>query len=143
MADANYPLPGFHFSVDFGGTIINCNEVTGLDMEVEVIEYRAGDDQTFSTQKMSGLKKTSDVTVKKGIFAGDQEYYSWFNEVAMNTPSRKDVVISLLDESHSPVMTWKLLNAWPNKIDSPDMKSDTSEVAVESITIAHEGLTIE
>ena len=45
MADANYPLPGFHFSVDFGGTIINCNEVSGLDMEVEVIEYRAGDDQ--------------------------------------------------------------------------------------------------
>ena len=40
MADANYPLPGFHFSVDFGGTIINCNEVTGLDMDVEVIEYR-------------------------------------------------------------------------------------------------------
>ena len=111
MADANYPLPGFHFSVDFGGTIINCNEVSGLDMEVEVIEYRAGDDQTFSTQKMSGLKKTGDVSVKKGIFAGDQEYYAWFNEVSMNTPSRKDVIISLLDESHSPVMTWKLLNA--------------------------------
>ena len=142
MADANYPLPGFHFSVDFGGTIINCNEVSGLDMEVEVIEYRAGDDQTFSTQKMSGLKKTSDVTVKKGIFAGDQEYYTWFNEVAMNTPSRKDVTISLLDEEHNPVMTWKLLNTWPKKIDSPDLKSDDNSVAIETIEIAHEGLTI-
>ena len=142
MADANYPLPGFLFSVDFGGTIINCNEVSGLDMEVEVIEYRAGDDQTFSTQKMSGLKKTSDVTVKKGIFAGDQEYYTWFNEVAMNTPSRKDVTISLLDEEHNPVMTWKLLNAWPKKIDSPDLKSDDNSVAIETIEIAHEGLTI-
>ena len=59
MADANYPLPGFHFSVDFGGTIINCNEVSGLDMEVEVIEYRAGDDQTFSTQKKNKTEKLS------------------------------------------------------------------------------------
>ena len=143
MADANYPLPGFHFSVDFGGTIINWNEISGLDMEVEVIEYRAGDDQTFSTQKMSGLKKTGDVSVKKGIFAGDQECYAWFNEVSMNTPSRKDVIISLLDESHSPVMTWKLLNAWPKKIDSPDLKSDDNSVAIETIEIAHEGLTIE
>ena len=101
MADANYPLPGFHFSVDFGGTIINCNEVSGLDMEVEVIEYRAGDDQTFSTQKMSGLKKTRMLQLKRN-FAGDQEYYNWFNEVAKNTPSRKDVTISLLDEELQP-----------------------------------------
>ena len=135
MADANYPLPGFHFSVDFGGTIINCNEVSGLDMEVEVIEYRAGDDQTFSTQKMSGLKKTGDVSVKKGIFAGDQEYYAWFNEVSMNTPSRKDVIISLLDESHSPVMTWKLLEI--------STIFGMTLVAIETIEIAHEGLTIE
>ena len=143
MADSAYPLPGFHFSVDLGGTIINCSEVSGLDIELDVIEYRDGNSQTFSTQKMSGLRKSSDVTVKKGIFADDQEFYEWFNAVQMNTPERKDVTISLLDEEHSPVMTWKLLNAWPNKIDSPDMKSDTSEVAIESITIAHEGLTIE
>ncbi|MDB4533898.1 phage tail protein [Vicingaceae bacterium] len=143
MADNAYPLPGFHFSVDLGGQIINCSEVSGLDIELDVIEYRDGNSQTFSTQKMSGLRKSSDVTVKKGIFADDKDYYEWFNAVAMNTPERKDVTISLLDEEHAPVMTWKLINAWPKKIASPDMKSDSSEVAIESIEIAHEGVTIE
>lgn len=143
MADNAYPLPGFHFSVDLGGTIINCSEVSGLDIELDVIEYRDGNSQTFSTQKMSGLKKYSDITIKKGVFVDDKQYYEWLNAVQMNTPERKDVTISLLDEEHAPVMTWKLLNAWPKKIASPDMKSDSSEVAIETIEIAHEGLTIE
>lgn len=144
MADNNYPLPGFHFSVDLGGTIINCSEVSGLDIEVDVIEYRNGNAPApYTKQKMSGLRKSSDVSVKKGIFASDKQFYEWFNAVQMNTPVRKDVTISLLDETNSPVMTWKLLNAWPKKIASPNLKSDSSEVAIESIDISHEGLSIE
>lgn len=143
MADNAYPLPTFHFSVDLGGQIMNCSEVSGLDIELDVVEYRNGNSPTFSTQKMSGLRKGADVTIKKGVFAHDSDYYAWFNAVAMNTPERRDVTISLLDEAHSPIMTWKLANAWPNKITSPDMKSDSSEVAIESIQIVHEGVTIE
>ena len=143
MADNNYPLPGFHFSVDLGGVIMNCSEVSGLDMELEEISYRYGAEQTFGTQKMSGLRKGSDVEIKKGIFADDKDYYEWFNEVAMNTPVRKDVTISLLDEEHTPVMTWKLINAWPKKISGPSLKSDGNEVAIESMTIVHEGITVE
>ena len=143
MADNNYPLPGFHFSVDLGGVIMNCSEVSGLDMELEEISYRDGAEQTFGTQKMSGLRKGSDVEIKKGIFADDKDYYEWFNEVAMNTPVRKDVTISLLDEEHTPVMTWKLINAWPKKISGPSLKSDGNEVAIESMTIVHEGITVE
>ncbi|MCD6066913.1 MAG: phage tail protein [Bacteroidetes bacterium] len=143
MAENAYPMPSFHFSVDLGGTIINCSEVSGLDIELDVIEYRDGNSQTFSKQKMSGLRKSSDVTVKKGLFKDDKQYYTWFNAVQMHVPERKDVTISLLDEAHAPVMTWKLLNAWPKKISSPSMKSDSSEVAIETIEIAHEGCTIE
>jgi phage tail-like protein len=143
MADNLYPVPGFHFSVDLGGQVINCSEVSGLDIELDVIEYRDGASPTFSTQKMSGLRKSSDVTIKKGVFESDQDYYEWFNKVSMNEPERIDVTISLLDDQHAPVMTWKLNKAWPKKIASPDMKSDSSEVALETIEIAHEGLTIE
>jgi len=143
MANPAYPLPRFHFSVDFGGTIMNCAEVTGLSVELDVIEYRDGNSQVFSTQKMSGLRKAGDITLKKGVFMSDNQYYQWFDLVKMNTPERKDVTISLLDEDHNPVMTWKLLNAWPKKVSSPDLKSDASEVAIETIELAHEGLTIE
>jgi phage tail-like protein len=144
MADNAYPLPTFHFSVDFGGgQIMNCSEVSGLDIELDVVEYRNGNSPIFSTQKMSGLRKGADVTIKKGVFANDLDYYAWFNAVKMDTPERRNVTIILLNEEATPVMTWKLANAWPSKITSPDMKSDSSEVAIESIQIVHEGVTIE
>jgi phage tail-like protein len=60
----------------------------------------------------------------------------------MNTIERQNVVIKLLDEAGKPTMTWTLNNAWPTKISSTDMKSNANEVAVESIEIMHEGLTI-
>jgi phage tail-like protein len=139
MAENEYALPGFHFSVDFGGTIMNCSEVSGLDMETDVIEYRDGNSNIFTTQKMSGLQKFSDITLKKGVFVDDVEFHDWFKLVSMHIPERKDVTISLLDEAAAPVMTWKLINAWPKKVSAPDMKSDASEVAIETIEIVHEG----
>ena len=143
MAENVYPFPSFHFSVDLGGTIINCSEVSGLDSELDEIEYRDGNSPVFSTIKMSGLRKSSNITCKKGVFKDDKQFWEWYNAVQMHVPERRDVTISLLDETHAPVMTWKLLNAWPKKIDSPDLKSDSSEVAFESIEIVHEGVTIE
>jgi phage tail-like protein len=142
MADPNYPLPRFHFRVTFDSTVINCSEVTGLNSELDVIDYRDGASVEFSTQKMSGLRKAGDIVIKKGVFQSDQEYWDWYNSVEMNTPMRKTVTIELLDETHSPVMTWALTNAWPKKVENPDLKSDASEVAVETITIVHEGLSL-
>ncbi len=142
MADPNYPLPRFHFRVTFDSTVINCSEVTGLNTELDVIEYRDGASVLFSTQKMSGLRKFGDIVIKKGVFDSDQAYWDWYSSVEMNTPVRKTVTIELLDETHSPIMTWALTNAWPKKVENPDLKSDASEVAVESITLVHEGLSL-
>lgn len=80
--------------------------------------------------------------MKKGVFANDNGFWDWYNKIKMNTIERQNVVIKLLDESGSPTMTWTLNNAWPTKISSTDLKSDANEVAVESIEIMHEGLTI-
>jgi phage tail-like protein len=80
--------------------------------------------------------------MKKGIYKGDNKFWVWFNEIKMNTIKRKPVTISLLDEAGEPTMVWTLLNAWPIKITSTDMKSDDNAVAIETIEIAHEGLTI-
>lgn len=67
MADPNYPLPRFHFRVTFDATVINCSEVTGLNTELDVIEYRDGASVLFSTQKMSGLRKFGDIVIKKAF----------------------------------------------------------------------------
>ena len=140
---AEYPLPKFHFSVDWGGTNIGFTEVSGLDVETELIEYRHGASPEYSKIKMPGMQKYSNITLKRGSFANDNEYFQWWNTVQLNTIERRDITISLLNETHEPVITWKVKNAFPVKVQSTDLKGDANETAIESMEIAHEGLTIQ
>jgi phage tail-like protein len=140
---ATYPLPKFHFQVQWGGTRIGFTEVTGLNIEHEVIEYREGNSPEYNKIKMPGLHKFGNITLKRGVFASDNDYFTWLNTVKLNTIERRDLTINLLNEEHQPVVTWKVKNAWPVKIQAPDLKSDANEAAIESIELAHEGLVIE
>jgi phage tail-like protein len=143
QGQSTWPLPKFRFSVDFGdGVEVPFQEVSGLDSEAQPIEFRHGDSKLFSTIKMPGIKKFSDVTMKKGIFKGDKKFWDWFSEIKMNTVKRRTVVVSLLDENDTPTMIWTLTNAFPTKITSTDLKSDGDEVAIETMVLAHEGLTV-
>lgn len=117
-------------------------EVSGLDIQSEEIKYRAGDSKVFSVVKMPGMMKFGNVTMKKGVFKGDNKFWDWLNQIKLNTIKRVPVTISLLDESSAPTMVWTLKNAWPTKISSTDLKAEGNEVAIESIEIVHEGLTI-
>jgi phage tail-like protein len=143
--DNVWPLPKFYFTVDLGSqdSTTSFQEVSGLDIEAQPIEYRHGDSPEFSTIKMPGLKKSGNVTLKKGVFVDDNNFWTWFEAIKMNTIARETVVIKLLDEEGNPTMTWTLANAWPTKITGTDLKSDSNEVAVETIELAHEGITIE
>ena len=138
-----YPLPKFHFQVEWGATKIGFTEVSGLDIESEVIEYRDGANPEFTKIKMPGMRKFSNITLKRGTFKSDNEYYDWLNTVKLNTIERRDITISLLNEEHEPVVVWKVKNAWPSKIQSTDLKADSSETAIETMELAHEGLAIQ
>ena len=140
---ATYPIPKFHFRVEWGGTRIGFTEVTGLEVSTDVIEYRDGASPDYSKIKMPGMQKFGNITMKRGTFAHDNEYYNWWNTHALNTVERRDLTISLLNEKHEPVVVWKVKNAWPVKVQSTDLKGDGNEVAIETIEIAHEGLTIQ
>ncbi|HKL33817.1 MAG TPA: phage tail protein [Tangfeifania sp.] len=140
---AEYPIVKFHFQVEWGGAKIGFTEVSGLDVETEVVEYREGASKEYSKIKMPGMQKFSNITLKRGTFATDNEYYEWWNTVKLNTIERRDITISLLNEEHEPVVVWKVKNAWPAKVQSTDLKADGNEVAIESIEIVHEGLTIQ
>ncbi len=140
---AEYPVPKFHFQCEWGGARLGFSEISGLDVETEPIEYRDGIMPEYSKIKMPGMQKYSNITMKRGTFNGDNEFYDWWNTVALNTIERRDLVISLLNENHEPVFTWKVKNAWPIKVQSTDLKADGNEVAIETLEIAHEGLTIE
>lgn len=140
---AKYPIPVFHFTVDWGGTNVGFSEVTGLTQEIQVIEYRDGKSPDYHTVKMPGLRKVTNIVIKRGISKGDNDFFKWLNTVKLNTIERRDLTINLLNENHEPVVTWKVLQAWPVKVEGPGLKAIGNEVAIESIELAHEGITLE
>ncbi|MDO6686765.1 MULTISPECIES: phage tail protein [unclassified Agarivorans] len=137
-----WPISKFYFQVKWDSEVMAFQEVSGLDVEAQVIEYRAGDSKKFSTVKMPGIQKSGNVTMKKGVYKSDNKFWDWFSQIKMNTIKRVPITISLLDETGAPTMVWTLENAWPTKITGTDLKSDGNEVAIETIEIAHEGVTI-
>ena len=143
QTQAIWPLPKFYFQVKWDDAELAFQEVSGLDLETQPLEYRSGNSPVFSTVKMPGMMKSGNITMKKGVFAKDNALFDWFAEVKMNTVKRKALTISLLDEGANPTMVWKVKNAFPVKISSTDLKAEGNEVAVESIEIAFESLEIE
>lgn len=138
-----YPFPVFHFRVDWGGSNMGFSEVSGLNVESQVIEYRDGISPDYSTIKMPGMQKYANVVLKRGISSKDNEFYNLWNTHQLNKIERRDVTISLLDETHNPVMVWKLKNAFAVKVDGGSLKATGNEVAIETMELAHEGLTVE
>ena len=94
-----YPLPVFHFRVDWGGTNIGFSEVSGLNMETQVIEYRDGTSPDFSTIKMPGMQKYANLTLKRGVMAADNEFYKWWNTHQQQIPQCQQSVLC-----HPPVL---------------------------------------
>ncbi|MDC3133190.1 phage tail protein [Flavobacteriaceae bacterium] len=141
--DQYWPMPKFYFSVDIGDdTDISFQEVSGLNIETDVVEYRHGNSPTHSVIKMPGLMKYQDIELKRGVFADDHTFYELISQIKLNTYTRVAVQIRLLDELDAPRVTWDLLNAFVSKITPTDLNSQTSDAGIESMTIVHEGLTI-
>ncbi|HBA89588.1 MAG TPA: phage tail protein [Geobacter sp.] len=138
-----YPLPRFHFQVDWGGAKISFTEVTGLVMEREKIEYRHSDSKDFSKIASPGLYKISNIIMKRGKFEGDFDYNKWLDDIANErVEGRRDVIIRLLNEKHQPVAAWAATRCFPVKVSAPDLKSDANEAAIETLEVAHEGLRL-
>ncbi|MDT9694968.1 MULTISPECIES: phage tail protein [unclassified Streptomyces] len=142
-----YPMTTLHFAVSWGDTqqTSSFSEVSGLTMEAEVIEYRGGADPQFSTRKQPGLRKFSNVTMKRGIAPTEagNGLFEWYNSITIGSVDRRDVTVSLLNEERDPVMTWKIREAWPVKLEGPGLKSTGTDVAIESVEFACEGILIE
>ncbi len=147
MTTIPYPLTTLHFEVSWGDSqnTSNFSEVSGLTMEAEVVEYRGGADKMLTTRKQPGLKKFSNVTLKRGIVPAESGngLFDWYRSITAGAVSRRDVTVSLLNEERTPVMTWKIQSAWPVKIEGPGLKATGTEVAIESIEFACEGISIE
>lgn len=148
MAREGYPLPKFHFEVDWGSEIkMGFTEASGLDFETEVIEYREGSSPNYHKTKQPGMTKYANITLKRGTFQGDNKYFTEWKKTYFFQENKEkfrvDLILKLLDEDHKPIFTWKVAKAWPSKIQSTDLKADANEVAIETMELVHEGLTLE
>ncbi|TAG05191.1 MAG: phage tail protein [Cytophagia bacterium] len=144
MADATelWPIPKFHFTVQWEGVNLGFQEVSGLKLTTDMIEYRTGNDPTFIKQRVPGLKKFENVTLKKAMFKNDTALYDWYADVQKNPERRKDITIQLLDEQGAPLIVWTIVKAFPLSISGPDLNSTGNELAVETLELAHEGITM-
>lgn len=142
------PYSGLNFRVIINGVFDDGNsvrgafcEVSGLDCEISVIEYRNGG-ETMTSRKVPGLAKFPNIVLKRGII-GDIGFWQWIKSVLDGQPMRANGAIILLDEARQPVMTWKFRRAWPCKYTGPALNAKNNEVALESLELCHEGLEIE
>ena len=137
------PYLNFNFTVDIGvGDELGFSEVEGLSGEIEVIEYREGADRVNTARKLPGLAKYPNVMLKRGI-TGRTDLFEWWKSVRDGQVQRRNVTITLLDEQRQPVLRWLLRNAFPVKIEGPELNASGNEVAIETLELAHEGLEID
>jgi phage tail-like protein len=140
---ATYPIPVFHYKVSWNNTDIGFSDVSGLTQELQSIEYRDGlMAGTTPSLRRPGLKKVNNITLKRGIVEQNNDLFNWFNNNGAPDVTRQDLTISLLNDSGDPVMVWTILQAWPVKLEGPALKASGNEIAIESIELVHEGISV-
>lgn len=139
----NYPFSQFNFLVEWdnikGETRdAGFQEVSGLGLEINVTEYRAGNAKTNEAIKVTTTAKASDATFKRGVI-GAHDLYEWINAVRDGHQDQlKTVKVTLLSENREPVMRWKLLGARPIKHTAPSFNGKGTDLAIEELVMAVE-----
>jgi phage tail-like protein len=143
------PYVQFNFLVDLGtgstdGPDAGFQEISNVGMEVTVAEYRAGNHKENSVQKITGLNKATDVTMKRGVI-GSLSLYNWLNQIRNGDPAAlRTVTIQLQSEDHAAVVqTWTLKRARIIKHVSGPFNAKGTDVAMEELTLAYERLEME
>jgi len=143
------PYVQFNFLVDLGtgstdGPEAGFQEVSGIGMEVTVSEYRTGNARENSVMKITGMNKSTDVTLKRGVI-GSLNLYQWLNDIRNgNQNALRNVTVQLQNEDHSAVvMTWKLMRARITKHTSGPFNAKGGDVAMEELVLAYERLEME
>jgi phage tail-like protein len=137
------PYRGFNFRVEINGQVIGgFTDVNGLVADRDSIDYREGTDVPSNVRKLPGLSKFNNVTLKRG-YTPNMELWRWYGNLAVGKSDRRAVTIVLMDEERRDVLRWELENAWVSKIEGPTLKASGNEVAIESVDLVHEGLTLE
>ncbi|MCP5050825.1 MAG: phage tail protein [bacterium] len=141
MADRVDPYRGSRYYLEIDGiTQAGFSEASIPDTSQDPIEYREGN-ETPTVRKIPGLIKYGNLTLKWGV-TDTMDLYNWRKEVEDGKmgDARRNVAVVILDEEGGDKARWEFSQAWPTKYDSPDLNATGSDIAVETLEIAHEGM---
>jgi phage tail-like protein len=137
------PFRTFNFRLEIDDTTVAAfSEVEGLTSDGEVAEYRTGMDIPLTKRQLPGLRKYGPITLKRGMIS-DSTLWDWYRNIATGSADRRNGSVILMDESRNDVLRWHFLAGWPNKIEGPKLSAGGNEVAIESIQIIVEEITLE
>lgn len=137
------PYQRFNFLLEIDGIArAGFSEVSGLNAETEVVEYREGADSASSVRKLPGLTKYSNIVLKRGLTT-DTSLWAWYQSVINGNLQRVNGSVVLLDATRQPVLRWNFRQAWPCKWEGPALNAKSGDVAIETLEIAHEGFDLE
>jgi phage tail-like protein len=149
MATRTAPYPSYNYIVNLNGPrdpnqlLGGFSDVSGLNTEVHISEYRDGNEATSHVRKMPGSHKVGDVTLKRGV-VDSSDLWAWISQTeTTGVLAQRDVVITLRDEAGNPVQSWKLRNVVPMKYTGPTLAGKGGgEVAMEELVLSAEGFEI-
>lgn len=134
------PYRSHFFLVEIDGiTRAGFRECSGLDSSQDVVEYREGNDG-HTTRKLPGLVKYANITLTRGL-TDDAQLWEWRKKAMDGKVERKNGSIVLLDDTGTETLRWNFVNGWPTKWTGPTLNASGNEVAIETLEIAHEGVT--
>jgi phage tail-like protein len=134
------PILAFHFAIEIGGLIVaGFSDASGLQAEIEVQEYREGGVNDYIHKFAGPTKYPSNLILKRGI-TDNTSLWSWYTDVMRGRIERKLVGVVLMNSTGDVSRRWNLQNAYPVKWTGPELKATASEVAIETLELAHEGL---
>jgi len=144
-----YPLPVYNYRVEIGSDAVAFSEVSGLSIAYETTLYKESPTASGSpgprAMQMPAQQTPPTITLKKGIVRATsiKFLYDWIKTVQINQIEKKDVSIRLCDEKGAPVISWKVSNAFPTKLSAPTFDAKSNEVAIESIELKADFITLE
>lgn len=137
----NDPYMAFNFLVEIEGLIVGgFNDVTGLQVETEVQEYREGGLNDYIHKLAGPTRYPANLVLKRGL-TDIETLWSWHQDVVQGRIERKNASVYLLDRQRLPAMWWNVMEAYPVKWSGPDLRAESSTVAVETVELVHRGIS--
>ena len=134
------PFLSFNFLVELEGLIVGgFTEVSGLQIETEVQEYREGGLNGFVHKLAGPTRYPTNLTLRHGL-TGVDGLWAWHQAVASGDVVRKNGTIYLLGRDRLPVTWWNFVGAYPVRWTGPDLRAEGNSVAVESVELVHQGI---